>query len=412
MDNRPQILRDLRTLANLSLREMARALARTAPNLSYTHTALGNYEKARRPVPDGLVREYEKICAERTGASQLATGELTTLLDTLGRSDDVDRRQFLTKAAYSAAAALLPLELIDEQTHRSQAVQTGMRIGTSEVDAMRTVVEALTALDERVGGAGASWTTVDAFCKNEITTYLGGNFTSDRVRSDMNAVAAEAYYLAGWKSHDAGNEALAQQHYLAAARFAKEADPHGHYAYVQRILCHQALHQGEGHLMIDVAERAHRLATGHVEPHTQGMFAITLARVHAAAGNHRDTLNAIAAAEDLIAQIPDETPHWAALWGSPTAQVHNHAAASLNELGDMAGAEEQSRNALTHWDPDTHPRIWALTAAGVAKAQRARGNIADAQETWREILPHLDGIQSDRINKIRANAQTDLALTS
>lgn len=411
MDNRPQLLRDLRDVADLSLRDMARTLAKSSPHLSYTHTSLARYESGSRPVPDGLVHQYETIAAERTGASHLATGELTAILDTLGRADDVDRRQFLTKAAYSAAAALLPLQLITEQPERVAAIENGMRIGTPEVDAMRTVIESLTALDERIGGAGASWTTVATFCSNEITTYLRSNFTSENVRRAMFAVGAEAYYLAGWKSHDAGHENLAQQHYLTAARLAQIADPHGHTAYIQRIICHQAFHSGQGHLMIALADQAARRANGHVEPHTQAMFIITSARAHAAAGNHRQAHAAIRTAEHLITAEPGPLPHWAALWGSPTAQVHNHAAASLRDLGDLAGAEEKSRHALAHWNQTTHPRIWALTAAGVATAQYDQGHIAEAQATWHTILPVLDGINSDRIAKTRAKAQTHLTQT-
>lgn len=410
MDNRPQLLRDLRATAGLSLRDMASHLARNAPHLSYTHTALANYENHRRPVPEGLVREYEKIAADRTGAAHLATSELTTLFTTPGRSD-VDRRNFLTSAAYSAAAAFLPLELIDEHPHRTTAAQNGMRIGNTDVTAIRTIVDTLTALDERIGGAGSSMATVEAFCKNELATYTNGTFASDQVRKNMYTVAAEAFYLAGWKRHDAGHETLAQTHYTTAYRFAHLADPHAHAAYVKRILCHQAFHLGQGHLVVNLAKQAAHMANGHVDPHTQSLFTITLARAHAAAGNQRATLAAIAKAETQIERPADQYPHWAALWGTPIAQVHNHAGTALRDLGDLAGSEEKSRQALAQWNPATHPRIWSLTAAGIAKAQHAQGHTAEAQDTWRKILPHLDGIESDRITKIRREAETHLSLS-
>lgn len=323
----------------------------------------------------------------------------------------MDRRSFLIKAAYSAAAAFLPLQLIDDQPGRTLAASNGMRIGTTDITALRDIVDTLTALDERFGGAGSSVATVEAFCNNEIAAHINGTFASDHVRNDMYAVAAEAFYLAGWKSHDAGYDTLAQHHYTTAYRYAHDADPHGHAAYVKRILCHQAFHLGQGHLVVDLAEQAVRMATGHVDPHTQALFTITLARAHAAAGNHRAALDAITTAETQIQRPTDQYPHWAALWGSPTAQVHNHAGTALRDLGDLAGAEEKSRHALAQWNLATHPRIWALTAAGIAKAQHAQGHIAEAQDTWRQILPHLDGIQSARIAKTRRDADAHLALT-
>lgn len=395
MDATPQNLRDLRKASGLSLREMAKALVERGE--PYTYSALSRYETDGRPVPPHLVQMYGAIAAANAPGDPVAT------LIALG-SPDMNRRRFLRTSAYTAAGALLPLNPIDP------APTEGRIIGHSEVQALHDTIAGLTAIDEQAGGA-VGREAIEVFCSTTIPTYLRSRYANNDVRRRMFDAAAQATYLAGWKAHDVAEEARAQEYYRAARAFATEADggtPGAHTAFIRRVMCHQAFNLGHGHELVAYAEGALELIKGHTEPHTEAMFTITAARAHAIAGDRHRALSYINTAEHQIALPPGQAPSWAAGRGSAAAQVHNHIGQTLRTLGDLAGAEEKARHALELWDSQTHTRIWAITYSRVAQAQYDQGNHADAAATWNRVLPALDGIQSERIDKLRATATEHL----
>jgi len=399
MEDSPAILRRIRASAQLSLRAMANELAkRDAP---YSHVALSYYETGRTPPPPGLIEKYESVA--ETLITLDTTGDPVALLATLGRSD-VDRRGFFRNAAYIAAGITIPAATTPIAKH--------LHVGTTDVDSVRQWVTSLADLDERFGG-NFGRSTVAEFCATELPPLLEGTFTNDTIRRNMFGAAAEAVYLAGWKSHDVGRDGAAQHYFDNALNLARIADPHAHTAWVMRIKCHQAFALGHGAEHIDLAEEACRLAKGRVDPYTEALFTITAARAHAAAGNHRQAQTAITITEQHINRTPDTPPRWAApngpAGGPLLARVHNQIGVTLKALGDHAGAEEKARDGLELWNRDTNPRIWAITLARVAQAQYDQGRLTDAIATWQRVLPHLEGINSHRIAKLKATAHTHIA---
>jgi hypothetical protein len=402
MEQSPAILRATRQTTGLSLRRWAAELK--SKGHPYSHVALSYYETGTREIPDGLLQMYEETAAAQSEPATASSTDLTTELIMLGRPD-VDRRKFLRGAAYSAAATALP-------TAFAPAATGNNTIGTVDVEAVRAWVGAFADLDERFGGAfGRS--AVGAFCASDVPAKLQGRFATDQIRRDMLGACAEAVYLAGWKAHDVGDNTLARRYYGHAYAIAAAADPGPHAAWVMRIICHQAFALGHGAGHINMAEEACRRVRGRVDPHTEALFTITAARAHAAAGNHRNAIAAIAITESQMQRTPDEPPRWAAssgpAGGPPLARIHNQIGVTLKALGDHTGAEEKARHGLALWNRDTNPRIWAITAARIAQAQYDQGNLADAQDTWRTILPILDGIDSARIAKTRTTAEAHLA---
>jgi hypothetical protein len=318
----------------------------------------------------------------------------------------VDRRDFIRNAAYIAAGITIPATTIPT---------TRLHVGHTDVDSVRQWVTSLADLDERFGG-NFGRSTVAEFCATELPPLLEGTFANDTIRRNMFGAAAEAVYLAGWKSHDVGRDGVAQRYFDNALALARIADPHAHTAWVMRIKCHQAFALGHGAEHIDLAEEACRLAKGRVDPYTEALFTITAARAHAAAGNHRQAHAAITITEQHIQRNPDTPPRWAApngpAGGPLLARVHNQIGVTLKALGDHAGAEEKARDGLELWNRDTNPRIWAITLARVAQAQHDQGRLDDAVTTWKRVLPHLEGINSHRIAKLKATANTHIAQTT
>lgn len=80
----------------------------------------------------------------------------------LGRAD-VERRRFLTVAAFTTAGTAMPLAHDDEATARMLRARTGTSVvGAEDVDVVRQITTAFGAADERLGG-GHGLTTVTAY---------------------------------------------------------------------------------------------------------------------------------------------------------------------------------------------------------------------------------------------------------
>ncbi|GAB3462171.1 hypothetical protein GCM10027570_48500 [Streptomonospora sediminis] len=290
--------------------------------------------------------------------------------------------------AYSVGALTLPLEL----HHAADGASAGQggTVGQTEIETVREVTEVFNRADERLGG-GTSRSAVVEYLVSDVAGYCNGTFRREETRKDMFGAAAELAYLAGWKAHDAGRAGLAQRYYLHAFRLADESDPNAHAGYVLRILAHQAFDNGHKEHCADIAEAALSRVRGHVNEETESLFWLTAGRAHAANQDGKSALAAIGTAEKLLNTAPkDGPPRWASLGGPPEARLTNQAAKALSAMGDLAGAEDQYRQSARFWNPETHPRIHALTLSDLGEIQLKRGHLEAACETWSVALSGLD----------------------
>lgn len=384
-------LRALRDMAGLSLSQLARLVP-------YSKAALGHYETGFRSIPPEVVCWYETASGLRDAITAVAA---------LGRAE-VDRRTFLAGLTYSAAASAVPLTLA-VSGGRVEAASTGRIVGAAEVEDIRDITGAMVRIDERSGGF-AGRTAVAEFLATDVATYCRSRFASDDIRRQMYGAAAEAVYLAGWKAHDTNQDAVAQRYFLAAYDLAMEADPNGHAGYVLRILAHQAMDLDEPAHCVPLAEEAQRRLGSRAGADTRALFSATVARAHATLGNRTEALAAVRATEKLLARPADQPqPRWSGLWGSAVAQAHSHCGKTLRSLGEYDAARDKYLEAASLWDTSTHPRVYAVVSGYAAQALQAKGDTAGACEIWTRILPHLDGVQSDRVDKIRADAELALS---
>jgi tetratricopeptide (TPR) repeat protein len=319
-----------------------------------------------------------------------------TALAMLGRAD-VDRRQVLGSVVYSLGALLLPISYKRDMAERARQAARGGAIGWSEVEAVRDVTAAFNRADEKLGG-GFGRTAVVEYLATDVTDYCRAR-SSEPVRTAVLGEAAQLAYLAGWKAHDLKKEGLAQRYYLHSYQLAKDSGDDGQAAYAMRILAHQAYDMGHVTNCAALAGAAVDRVKGRVDKHTEAVFGLTLAKAQAMQGDRRNTVEAIGRAESLMAHAgsDDERPAWAGMHSANASQFHNHVAKVLADLGDYAGAEEHFAQTLGHHlDPDTKPRIYALTAAWLAETQCRRGHVERACQTWAGALARMNGIQSSR----------------
>lgn len=309
----------------------------------------------------------------------------------------MERREFLSSAVFSLGALTQPLR--EETSSRVIRAGAGGRCGPGEIEAVRHVTTAFTQADERLGGSHARSAVVE-YLRTDAAAYCQASFARDTDRRAMLGAVAELAYLAGWKSHDAGLDGLAQRYYLASYHLAMEADPAAHAAYVLRILAHQAMDLGHHQHCADLAAEALTRVAGRVDPQTESLFWLTAARAHAGSGDRHGMLTSIVTAEQLIGRDPgDPGPRWASLGGPAQARFTNQAGQALRIASDLAGAERQLAHSASCWDPATYPRIHALTLSDVAETQFAQGKIEQACQTWSTALDGMKGVASARVRK-------------
>ncbi len=326
---------------------------------------------------------------------------------------DLGRRPFLSTAAYSvlSIAAALTYQGGARAATASAATTGRVRVGQSEVDAVRRLTAAFGATDEQMGGQHGRAAVV-TYLAHDVITLCRGTFVTDAVRRAMFSAAAETAYLCGWKAHDAGRESLAQRYYLQAYGLAAEADDgstQAHAAYVMRILAHHALDLGRPERCVELAEAAWSRARGKADPHTSSLLAMTLARVYATDGQRQRSVQWLRRAEDLAAtDYTDGAPTWAALNGSALVRVTNQSAKVWSVLGDHAKAETLHARAAARWNADSHPRVRALTLSSLAVEQAAQGHIEHACATWSEAIPGLRSARSARSERAMSTIKATL----
>jgi hypothetical protein len=320
-------------------------------------------------------------------------------------SADLSRRSFLSTAAYSVTALAGPLGAAGTtQTHDAvervaAAATRAPRVGRADVSAIRSLTVALTAADERLGGGHARETVV-SYLLRDVATLCRATFPADDVRRDMYSAAAQVAHLAGWKSHDAGQEGLAQRYYLQAFSLARESGDEAHTAYMLRRLAHHALDVHRPDRSIELAHAAWQRGRDHTDAHTRSLFALVVARAHAAAGEARQASRWLAAGDDLLSSDADDPPpYWAELNGDAGTLLASHTAKTFTAMGRHDLAEPFLRNAATRWDRDTHPRVWALTVHQLGESQVRQGRLEQACHTWAEAVVTLRNTRSARTRR-------------
>ncbi|MCP2289539.1 helix-turn-helix domain-containing protein [Nocardia amikacinitolerans] len=386
-------LRTARETAGLSLADLAR-------RVPYSKSALGFFETGTRTPTPAVIACYERLFGD-------TAADTVTSLTALGKAD-VNRRSFLRKAAYSAALSATALALPVEATARIATVTEARVVGAADVDTVRTITDAFLKFDEARGG-GMGRTAVAEFLSTDIAALLRSRFATEDVRAHAFSAAAELAYLAGFKAHDAGADGVGQRYFLAALRLAELAQTPGQDSWILRILALQGTDIAQPRFSPDLAEAALSRAAGKLGPDANALLTVAVARTHAETGNKPAALAALRAAESAInPDMTSEQPRWVSMWCPNKATVIDQTAKTFLALGDLTNAERYYTLGTSIWNPATHARVWALTAAETGLLRWKLGNHTDATNLWRPALPILHTVDSARtrkaLGKVRATA--------
>jgi len=309
---------------------------------------------------------------------------------------DLDRRGFLSGAAYSVAAAVLPLEHVSDIASRAAKARSGARVGHADVAAVRDMVA---MMDERHGGQHGRSALVQ-YLMSDVAALCRGRFSSEDDHRHMLSAAAVGVHQAGWRAYDGGEQGLAQRYYLQSFALARESGITGHDAFVMRTMSQQGMKLHRPEHCLALAASAVDKVHGRVDTQTEALFAVTHAHALAKAGQKRKALREVERARAALSSAKgDDVPFWALSWGPPTATVHSRTAKVFETLGDRRRAAAMYGAAAASRPPGTYARIVALDLVAQAEMQAAEGSVEQACATWGRAIDHMDGVQSKRTLK-------------
>ncbi|WP_406282923.1 hypothetical protein OH799_25495 [Nocardia sp. NBC_00881] len=276
----------------------------------------------------------------------------------------------------------------------------------AEVEAVKGVTDAFLRLDE-VRGGNVGRSAVAEFLATDVAALLRSRFASAEVRRQAFSAAAELAYLAGFKAHDAGQDGLSQRYFLSALRLAEESAMPGQDAFVYRILALQGTDIRRGKFSVALAEQSVMRASGKVGPDAMALFTVAVARCHAESGRKDEAIAALHRAEPYIsAEMTSEQPRWISMWCPNKATVVDQTAKAFLAVGELAAAECHYELGTSIWDPQSHARVYALTAAETGLVRWRMGNHEDALSMWRPALPILHAVSSARTSKVLKKMRT------
>lgn len=325
---------------------------------------------------------------------------------------DIERRAFLTRAAYSVAA-LLPLTKAHEYAARLMSVRRGLVAGDAEIAAVRDMTRLLTDVDERHGGQHGRSAVVQ-YLTTDVAELCRATWRTTDQHREMLSAAADVAYLAGWKAYDAGEHGLAQRYYLQAYALTREADNDPQTAWVLRILAHHGMDIERPEYVLDLADAATSMATGGVDPASRALHVGTRGRALAAAGKPTEALAEMEHAAALAAEADDaEMPPWAALWGPAQGTIANHTAKVFARIGEFAAAESRYKQAIARRAGPKYQRVNALSTAAAASMQCAQGALdrGHARRSARPSRPRSQGSRRTRRASRRVASHRRVSLT-
>ncbi|SCK36131.1 hypothetical protein YWIDRAFT_06510 [Streptomyces sp. SceaMP-e96] len=219
---------------------------------------------------------------------------------------DVNRRRFLAIFAYSMAAAMLPLETVQEAAARTRTIRSGAVAGHADVAAVRDMVKLFMDMDERHGGQHGR-SAFAQYLVTDVASLCRGRFASDEARAEALSVASAGAHLAGWKAYDSGEQGLAQRYYLQSLALARASNIPGQDGFVMRTMSQQGMKLHRPEHCLALAETGWDRAKGRVDGQVEALFAITHAHALAKTGQTRRALADVDRAQAALA-AGDEVP--------------------------------------------------------------------------------------------------------
>lgn len=313
--------------------------------------------------------------------------DIVSKLVDLGSADmDPTRRAMLGLSLYSAALAIPGWPEVSQRFARLKA-DPHTRIGQREVDAVTTITDHLSGLDDTYGGRAVR-PMAAAFLVNTIAPYLRAEARED-IRIQMLQAAADHCYLTGYMAADEGIEGLAQHYYLQALDLAGHSGDHLTYCTTLRGMSVQAVDLRHSLTALHLAEAA-AAASPNAGPRMRAFLAGQQA--HAAAQDG-DKVIALAKLREAETALDKAESRAKALGSYDPAAMSYHISQVRFELGDLPGsiaAMEQSDRIR----PPAYRRVKVRNLGLLAERKLAAGQLEEACRDWARVLDDYPGVQS------------------
>ncbi|MFQ6849877.1 tetratricopeptide repeat protein [Streptomyces sp. 35M1] len=310
----------------------------------------------------------------------------------LGRQDmDPSRRSVLGAGLFSVA---LTVPGWQDVVGRMEAVKKNprLRIGQSEVQAVRAMTERLSDLDDDFGGRYAR-PMAAAFLVNTVTPYLKAD-TSSETRKSMLSAASFLCYLTGWMAVDEGAHGRAQQYYVKALELAGAGGDHNTYCHVLRGMSVQAANLGHGTSAVRLANAAAETAP-ESSSRMRAFMAGQQAHSYALAGEKKNALNSLREAERAVNQAESQLGTFG---GFSSATLAYSTAEVRHALGDTKGSIESLQDHFRLRDSTDMQRSKLIFSSLLAERQLEIGHLEAACVTWNGVLDEYPAIHSGRID--------------
>ncbi|MGI9003092.1 MAG: hypothetical protein ACR2GH_15785 [Pseudonocardia sp.] len=369
--------------------------------LSYDDSAVCHWlagtlprDRVRPVVCEVLSRRLGRpltLASASLGAEQYedAADTVTGLID-LGSADmDPSRRAALGAIGLYSSALVIPGWA--DVSGRFELLRTNprVRIGYAEVDAVRSMTDHLSTLDDQFGGRAVR-PMAAAFLVNTITPYLHAEATFD-IRAQMLSAAADHCYLTGYMAMDERADGLAQHYYVKALELAGHANDHLTYCTTMRgmsVLAVDLRHTSDALRLADAASAAAPQAGPRM------LAFLTGQQAHAAA-QAGDRVQALAKLREAEAAM-DRAESRAKAFGSyDPSSMNYHIAQVRYELGDRA----ESITAMEESDRlryQVYRRGRVRHLGTLAERRLEIGRLEEACSAWGRMLDDYPAIQSGR----------------
>ncbi|MBA2947159.1 transcriptional regulator [Streptomyces himalayensis] len=322
---------------------------------------------------------------------------------------DVGRRDFLSGSSVASSALVEPsrdwlISAPDPQVARS----AGPRVGPADVDAVRSMTQALVDLDHQYG-SGHVRPVVVHYLNSVVSGLLAGSYR-EAVGRELFAAVARLTELAGYMAVDTGQPGLAQRYYIQALRLAQAAGDRGYGGYVLAAsMSHLAAQLGNPREIAQLARAAQEGARGRVTPRAQAMFYAAEARGHALMGEARAAQAVIGKAVSAMEQADPgsgDDPAWIAHFDE--AYLADELAHCHRDLGQPDAAGRQAEESLAR-HPQSRVRRRAIGLVLLATAQVQKREVEQACHTGLQAIELLGKLRSNRGAEYLEDLQERLA---
>jgi hypothetical protein len=217
--------------------------------------------------------------------------------------------------------------------------QQKVGIGVDDLAAMQS----LRTADRQLGG-GYLYATVATYLQRQVAPRLFGS-DADNDGQQVFVAAAGLTEMAGWMAHDAGRDALAEQHFQRALGMAQIAGDHQLGAHIFGSLSHLAHHQRRPEQAVRYARDGQtRLSAGAPHPGVTARLLAMQARGHAALRDGARCQGDLRQAERVLATQPADPSPWVSAFDE--ASLAAEAARCFQQLGQLNIARRQAEQVV------------------------------------------------------------------